>query len=63
MQGPYLLPLPCLDSLITAQVNIGFGAGWTGSPVVASINGQPVVSLADAFESASLFGAEECAFT
>lgn len=41
-----------VSQILSHQVNIGFGAGWTGSPVVASINGQPVVSLADAFESA-----------
>ena len=41
-----------VSQILSHQVNIGFGAGWTGSPVVASINGQPVVSLADAFQSA-----------
>merc|ERR1719183_1615281 len=41
-----------MSQILSHEVNIGFGAGWTGSPVVSSINGQPVVSLADAFQSA-----------
>lgn len=41
-----------MSQILSHQVNVGFGAGWTGSPLVTSINGQPVLDLADAFELA-----------
>jgi hypothetical protein len=41
-----------MSQILSHQVNVGFGAGWTGSPVVSAINGTPVLDLADAFELA-----------
>merc|ERR1712167_1252 len=41
-----------VSQILSHQVNVGFGAGWTGSPVLTAINDKPVLDLADAFASA-----------
>jgi hypothetical protein len=38
-----------MSQILSHEVNVGFGAGWTGSPVVTAVNDEPVLDLADAF--------------
>jgi hypothetical protein len=48
--SPERTEIVIMSQILSHQVNVGYGAGWTGSPVVAAVNGRRVVDLANAFE-------------